>query len=550
MNWNYGDMFEAIAAAMPQDRPALIHDGHVITWKQMDQRANSLGRRFLQAGARPGDKVAFYMRNHSAYMETLAACFKARLTHVNVNFRYVEDELWYIIDNSDARVVVFAAEFAPQVEALRQRLPDVLLWVQVDDGNPGADFSDNAANGQLKAYEGLATSGNGSALDMARQGDDMLFIYTGGTTGMPKGVMWAQEDIWTAGGAGAVLDQEIPAPADMAEHVANIMAATALNRGMPVCPEMHGTGLLTALGTLARGGTVVTISSSHFDAARVWQTVQDQQVTSMAIVGDAFGRPLLQELDKHPGAYDLSSMVGIISSGVMWSPEIKQGLLRHNPQMTLIDSFGASEAIGFGQSVTTADQGVAVAKFAVGEFTKVFSEDHREILPGSEEPGFVARCGGIPRGYYKDPEKSAKTFPKINGVRYSIPGDWCQVAADGTITLLGRGSVCINTAGEKVYPEEVEEVLKTHPAIKDALVVGVPDEKWGQAVTAAVELADAATLDEVALKAFVRKSLAAYKCPKHVFAIDDLGRAANGKADYKMIGQYVRAKLGIQQLVK
>ena len=251
MNWNYGDMFEAIAAAMPQDRPALIHDGHVITWKQMDQRANSLGRRFLQAGARPGDKVAFYMRNHSAYMETLAACFKARLTHVNVNFRYVEDELWYIIDNSDARVVVFAAEFAPQVEALRQRLPDVLLWVQVDDGNPGADFSDNAANGQLKAYEGLATSGNGSALDMARQGDDMLFIYTGGTTGMPKGVMWAQEDIWTAGGAGAVLDQEIPAPADMAEHVANIMAATALNRGMPVCPEMHGTGLLTAIFSLS-----------------------------------------------------------------------------------------------------------------------------------------------------------------------------------------------------------------------------------------------------------------------------------------------------------
>ena len=213
--------------------------------------------------------------------------------------------------------------------------------------------------------------------------------------------------------------------------------------------------------------------------------------------------------------------------------------------MMLVDSFGASEAIGFGQSVTTADQGVAVAKFAVGEFTRVFSEDHREIVPGSDEPGFVARCGGIPRGYYKDPEKSAKTFPEINGVRYSIPGDWCQVAADGTITLLGRGSVCINTAGEKVYPEEVEEVLKTHPSIRDALVVGVPDEKWGQAVMAAVELVDDVILDEAEVRAYVRQSLAAYKCPKQVFTIDRLGRAANGKADYKAIGQYVRAQLGI-----
>lgn len=545
MVWNYGDMFEAIAAAVPQDQPALIHDGQLITWQQLDQRSNNLGRQFLQAGAVPGDKVAFYMRNHSAYMETLASCFKARLTHVNVNFRYVEDELWYIIDNSDARVVVFAAEFAAQVEVLRRRLPNVLLWVQVADGQSGSDLNDATGSGQLKAYEELANSGDGSPLDLKRQGDDMLFIYTGGTTGMPKGVMWAHEDIWIAGGAGAVVDQGIAAPVDLAEHVTNILAATTSNRGMPVCPQMHGTGLLTSLGTLSRGGTVVTIGSAHFDPVQVWQTVDEQSVTSMAIVGDAFGRPLLQALDKNPGAHDLSSLQVIISSGVMWSPEIKQGLLRHHQGMMLVDSFGASEAIGFGQSVTTADQGVAVAKFAVGEFTRVFSEDHREIVPGSDEPGFVARCGGIPRGYYKDPEKSAKTFPEINGVRYSIPGDWCQVAADGTITLLGRGSVCINTAGEKVYPEEVEEVLKTHPSIRDALVVGVPDEKWGQAVMAAVELVDDVILDEAEVRAYVRQSLAAYKCPKQVFTIDRLGRAANGKADYKAIGQYVRAQLGI-----
>ena len=421
MVWNYGDMFEAIAAALPQDRPALIHDGRVLTWQQMDQRANNLARHFLQAGAKTGDKVAFYMRNHAAYMETLTTCFKARLTHVNVNFRYVEDELWYIIDNSDARIVVFAAEFAPQVEALRRRLPNVLLWLQVDDGHPGTAMSHAGAASPVKSYETLATAGDGSPLNIARQGDDLLFIYTGGTTGMPKGVMWAHEDIWTASGGGAVVDQDIAAPANLEEHVANILAATASNRGMPVCPEMHGTGLLTALGTLARGGTVVTIGSAHFDPQQIWQTVQDQQVTSMAIVGDAFGRPLLQALEQHPGAYDLSSLLVIISSGVMWSPEIKQGLLKHNPQMSLVDSFGASEAIGFGQSVTTADQGVAVAKFAIGEFTRVFSEDHREIMPGSEEPGFVAPAAAYPEATIRIWRNPLKPSPRLTACVIPFP---------------------------------------------------------------------------------------------------------------------------------
>jgi fatty-acyl-CoA synthase len=310
---------------------------------------------------------------------------------------------------------------------------------------------------------------------------------------------------------------------------------------------MHGTGLLTGIGVLARGGCVVTVGNAHFDPAEVWETVASQQVNSLAIVGDAFGRPLLQELDKSPGKYDLSSLLGIVSSGVMWSPEVKQGLIKHNPQMSLIDSFGASEAVGFGQSVTTAELGVEVAKFSVGEYTRVFSEDHREILPGSDEPGFVARSGGIPRGYYKDEEKSAATFPVIDGVRYSIPGDWCRVEADGTITLLGRGSVCINTAGEKVYPEEVEEVLKTHAQVEDALVVGVPDEKWGQSVTGVVELRNGIELDEAELKQFVHKHLAGYKCPKRILAVESIGRAVNGKADYKGITQFARTELGLTE---
>jgi fatty-acyl-CoA synthase len=545
MTWNYGDMYEAIAAVMPNDQAALIHDGKVTTWTELDRRSNNIARALLELGAVPGDKVGFYMRNHSAYMETLASCFKARLTHVNINYRYVEDELWYILDNSDSRIVVFAAEFAPQVEKLRPRLPDVFLWVQVEDGHQGAEFSVGGAQGRYEHHEVLATSGNGEPLEIDRQPDDLILLYTGGTTGMPKGVMWGHVDLWTAGGSGANPLAQLEAPATLEEHVNNIVQVRGGPRNMPVCPLMHGTGLLTGIGVLARGGCVVTVGNAHFDPAEVWETVQHQQVNSLAIVGDAFGRPLLQELERNPGKYDLSSLLAIVSSGVMWSPEIKQGLIKHNPQMSLIDSFGASEAVGFGQSVTTAEMDVKVARFSVGEYTRVFSEDHREILPGSDEPGFVARCGGIPRGYYKDEIKTAETFPLINGVRYSIPGDWCQVEADGTITLLGRGSVCINTAGEKVYPEEVEEVLKTHADVEDALVVGVPDEKWGQSVTGVVELRQGRILDEGALREFAHRRLAGYKCPKRYLAIDSIGRAVNGKADYKGITQFAREELGL-----
>lgn len=545
MTWNYGDMYEAIAAAVPEDQAALIHDGEITTWKDLDKRSNNIGRSLLEMGAVAGDKVAFYMRNHSAYMETMASCFKARLTHVNINYRYVEDELWYIIDNSDSRVVVFAAEFAPQVEKLRSRLPDVFLWLQVADGHPGADFSRSMSASRYEHYEVLATSGNGEPLDIQRQPDDLILLYTGGTTGMPKGVMWGHEDLWAAGGGGANPVAMLEAPETLEEHVNNIIQLGGGPRNMPVCPLMHGTGLLTGIGVLARGGCVVTVGSAHFDPAEVWQTVASQQVNSLAIVGDAFGRPLLQELDKNPGEYDLSSLLGIVSSGVMWSPEIKQGLIKHNPQMSLVDSFGASEAVGFGQSVTTAELGAEVARFSIGEYTRVFSEDHREILPGSDEPGFVARCGGIPKGYYKDEKKTAETFPVIDGVRYSIPGDWCRVEADGTIVLLGRGSVCINTAGEKVFPEEVEEVLKTHAHVEDALVVGVPDEKWGQSVTAVVELLAGIDLNEAELRQFVREHLAGYKCPKRILSIDNLGRAVNGKPDYKATTQFAMTELGL-----
>jgi fatty-acyl-CoA synthase len=537
MSWNYGDILDAVGRVVPVDRPCLVHGERVISWGDFTRRTNNLARRLMNRGVNPGDKVAFYMRNGPAYSETLGACFKARLVHVNVNYRYVDEELWYILDNSDSKVVVYDAEFADHVAGLRPRLPNVELWVEVADGEmPRADFA--------VSLEDLMEIGNGEPIKLDRSGDDLLLLYTGGTTGMPKGVMWAQNDIWHAGGAGANPANGMIPPPDLDAHCANVEKSAGASL-VPCCPLMHGTGLLTSMGALANGGAVVTLTSHSFDPGELWQTVQARRVTSLAIVGDAFGKPMLRELDDHPGRYDITSVVSIISSGVMWSPEVKQGLLKHNPGMVLTDSFGASEAIGFGRSDTTADGTTEVARFTLGENCKVFTEDLREVQPGSDVAGFVARSGPIPRGYYKDPEKTAKTFPVIDGVRYSMPGDYCKVAADGSLILLGRGSVCINTAGEKVYPEEVEEVLKTYPGVVDALVVGVPDEKWGQMVTAVVQRNDREALDEAAVQAHVRAHLAGYKTPKRVLVKDNLNRASNGKADYKSISEYARAQLGI-----
>ncbi|HEX7034374.1 MAG TPA: acyl-CoA synthetase [Pseudomonadales bacterium] len=537
MGWNYGDILDGIGRTVPRDKPALIHGDRVITWGDYTRRTNNLARRFLNRGVQAGDKVAFYMRNGPAYSEVLGACFKARLVHVNVNYRYVDEELWYILDNSDSRIVVYDAEFADNVRALRERLPAVLVWVEVtDQERPAAEFA--------VSYEELAEIGDGEPLGLHRSGDDLLFLYTGGTTGMPKGVMWAHEDLWQAGGAGANPANGMVPPPDLDAHCRNV-AENAGSVFVPACPQMHGTGLLTTIGTLANGGTVVTLTQPKFDPAELWATVQRRGVTAMAIVGDAFAKPMLRELDAHPGEYDIRSVVSIVSSGVMWSPEVKRGLLRHNPTMVLTDSFGASEAVGFGRSDTTIDGTTEIGRFQIGENCKVFTEDFREVQPGSDEAGFIARSGPIPRGYYKDEEKTRKTFPVINGVRYSMPGDYCKVAADGTLILLGRGSVCINTGGEKVYPEEVEEVLKTYPGVLDALVVGVPDEKWGQMVTGVVQPEPGAELDEAALQAHVRQHLAGYKTPKRILIKDDLARASNGKADYKGITAYAKAELGI-----
>lgn len=538
-NWNYGDMLDAVAKVVPADQAALVHGDRVIGWADFDRRTNNLAANLLAEGAKTGDKIAFYMRNRAEYCESIAAAFKARLTHVNVNYRYIDDELIYLLDNADATVCIYAAEFAAHVREIKDRLPLVRQWIEVDDGHPGIEST--------VSYDEMVSTGDGNPLGAVRSPDDLLFLYTGGTTGMPKGVMWRHNDIWQALGGGGNPRIGVAPCADMNELVERVKTNPTPVQ-LPLPPLMHGTGLVGAINVMMMGGTCVTLPSRSFEAELALEAIDRNGVTAVTIVGDAFARPMLETLDANPGKYDFSSVSIISSAGVMWTKEVKAGLLRHNENLLLVDGFSSSEAIGLGSSVMTKDETIEVAKFTIGPACKVFTEDHREVTPGSTETGMVAVTGFLPMGYYKDQAKTDATFKMINGVRYSIPGDWVQVEEDGSLVLLGRGSNCINTAGEKVYPEEVEEALKFHESVADCLVVGIKDERWGQSITAVVQLNPGFELEETELRDFSRKHLAGYKIPKRILVKEDLERAPNGKANYQLIQKFAEATLSVKQL--
>lgn len=536
-HFNLGDLLDTVSEINGPDQIALIHGDRQITWPEMTARSNNLATALHERGAVAGDKVGFYLRNQPEYIEGLAACFKGRLTHVNVNYRYIDDELVYIFENSDSVAVLYDADFRENIARIHDRLPLVKSWVEIGGDGKTPDFA--------VAYEALANSGDGAPLNIQRSPDDQMFLYTGGTTGMPKGVMWPHH-VWRQISLDSGERVHGWAPKNLEEHKRFVKEIGRASRLLPACPLMHGTGLFSGMGALLGGGTIVTMDAGNsFDPSALLEVVSSEKITSIALVGDAFAKPILGELNDNAKKYDLSSLTTISSSGVMWSMDVKRGLIEHIPQVALMDSFGASEAVGFGMSVTTAEGVFETAKFTIGEDCKVFTEDDREVVPGSGEAGVIARGGAVPLGYYKDKEKTAKTFRTINGIHYVIPGDWCTVETDGTITLLGRGSNCINSAGEKIYPEEVEEALKEHADVRDALVVGLADDKWGQAVTAVVELQPGATLDAKALTDFVKGRIARYKAPKHILGKDNLGRAPNGKADYKSIHAYALEQLGM-----
>ena len=527
--WNFADLWETVATQIP-DALAQQQGDRSHTWAEFNRRANGVAAALLRPDSAEQDKVAQYLYNSPEYLESLFAAFKAGFAVVNTNYRYAADELVYLWDNADATAVVFHGAFAEQCDAIRERVPKVQTWLWVDDGAAGGG---GACPDWATPYEDAAAAGTDDNVEGAwgRSGDHLMLLYTGGTTGMPKGVMWRQDDLF------GVLDannkKRMPPEQDLEAVAERIVKAGP--RNMPAAPLMHGTGLFNAISNLMVGGSITTIQGRHFSAEEFLDTVQRYGINSTSIVGDAFAKPILRALDTEPDRWDFSTLRVIVSSGVMWSKETKQGLLRHNPRLIMVDSLGSSEAIGMATNTTTSESSGETAKFELGPTTRVITDAGRDVVPGSGELGRVALPGRTPIGYYKDEAKSAQTFVVIDGERYSIPGDYATVEANGTVTLLGRGSQCINTGGEKVYPEEVEECLKLHPTVADAAVVGVPDDKWGEAITALVEPHAGGVVDEAELIAHVKSRLAAYKAPKKVVAVTSIGRAANGKLDYKRL---------------
>jgi len=536
--WNFAEIWERVADKFP-DAQAQVHGDRRFTWKEFDRRADGIARTLLDHGAVHQDKVALYLYNGPEYMETAFACYKASLVPVNTNYRYIDDELTYLWDNADAVAVVFHGEFAPTIERIRDRVPGVKVWLWVDDGNgPCPEWA-------LPYEDAAATETDRVVGEHGRSGDDILMIYTGGTTGMPKGVMWRQDDL-----IHATCTTGLPILNGEQSEVGYdaLMEAIAAPGapGLPACPLMHGTGWFTANIFLVQAGSMVSLVDRRFNVEEILDTIEREAVGAMTIVGDSFAKPIVKALDANPDRWDLSSLVLVTSSGVMWSEPVKHAMLAHHPGMLLIDVFSSSEAIGLGQSISAAGAEADTAKFSLGPSSRVIGEDGNDVVPGSGQKGRVAVKGFTPMGYYKDPEKSAATFITIDGARYSMPGDWATVEEDGTISLLGRGSVCINTGGEKVFPEEVEEALKLHDAVNDAVVVGVPDDKFGQAITAVVELHSGATAEESELIAEVKQHLAHYKAPKRVRFVDTIGRAPNGKVDYKRHLEESLVDLGIE----
>jgi acyl-CoA synthetase (AMP-forming)/AMP-acid ligase II len=525
MDYNLADLWEAVVDAVPGNE-ALVCGDRRLTFAQADERANRLAHVLTEHGVGAGDHVALYLYNGTEYLEAMIAAFKIRAVPVNVNYRYVEEELRYLLDNSDAKAVVFHREFTSKLAAVRADVPALETFLSVDD-HSGEDLDELGA---LDYEAALAEAAPGRDFG-PRSADDLYILYTGGTTGMPKGVMWRHEDIFFGAFGGGGLGNPISKPEEIADR-----ARAGASRALPACPFMHGTAHWMAFLTLFEGGAIVIDPERHLDPVHVWELVAAERVTFLVIVGDAMGRPLVEALARLDGSVDVSSLVLLLSGGAILSPAVKRQLAAHLPSALVIDGIGSSEAGGQGQMLATKDGEIpAQPRFVMSPENTVLDDDLKPA--GVGVVGKLARSGHIPIGYYKDPEKSAATFPEVDGVRWSIPGDAARIEDDGTITVLGRGSVSINTGGEKVYPEEVEGALKAQDDVFDAVVVGVPDERWGERVVAVVQPRDGAqpTLEE--LVEHLRKHVAGYKVPRDLVLVDAIVRSPSGKPDYRWAKQ-------------
>ena len=530
MEKQFATVWESIADSIG-DSPAVTQGTVTRTWSEYEQRASRLASALVDAGLQPQSKVGLYLYNSNEYLEAQFATFKFRGVPVNVNYRYLDEELLYLLDNSDAEALFFHSSLGDRVARVVDRLPKLKLLVEVSDDGEHHVVTAIPYNTLLADYDPMPR--------ITRDEDDIYMLYTGGTTGMPKGVMYQMGSLVEGFVNGGLAFIGMTPPAEISQlgttvrdaHASGIRPIT-----IPGCPIMHGTGMwIGAMMPQSGGAHVITLQKRSFDAHEMFQVVQEKKATLAVVVGDSFVKPMIRALDEAIAKgtpYDASSLKMIASSGVMWTSEVKEALLDRIEHVVLLDAMGSSEG-SMGTSISMKGLPPKTAKFAVAPTTKVFTDDDREVVPGSGEIGKVAAGGAVPLGYYKDPEKSSKTFRTINGVRYSFPGDMATVEADGSLTLLGRGSQVINSGGEKIFPEEVEEAVKRVEGVLDCLVVGIDDEKFGQAVTAVASLSPGAKVEEAAIIANVKTQLAGYKAPKRVVFVTQIPRAPNGKADYK-----------------
>ena len=539
---NLAALHEAIAAAVP-DHECLVFGARRFRWADVSDRTRRLAAVLAEAGLgcrrpRAGlanhesgqDHVALYLYNGNEYLEGMLGAMKARCAPFNVNYRYVEEELLYLFDNADAKAVIFHAGFAPTLTRLRERLPQIRLWIQVEDGSgeklEGAlDYEAALAAAAPRAPEGLSD-------------DDLYILYTGGTTGMPKGVLWRQDDILRASLLPPRTEPSIPAVVERARRGAGKV------RALPLPPFMHGAAHWAAFTMWHTGGTVVVQSNPRrLDPAEVWSTVERERITALTIVGDAFAKPLLEGLAER--RYDVSSVQTVSSGGAILSAAVKDQLLAALPGARILDVLGSSETGHQATQVSSAGAKATSGSFALGAENFVLKEDLSGLVaPGSGELGWLARTGPVPLGYYKDAERTARTFPVIDGVRYSVPGDRVIALGEGGLQLLGRDSVTINSGGEKIFAEEIEIALKHHPAVWDTVVTGTPHPRFGQQVTALVALRPGAHATEGELRETCSVHVARYKLPRAILFVDEVLRAPSGKADYRWAKQVAAERLG------
>jgi acyl-CoA synthetase (AMP-forming)/AMP-acid ligase II len=540
-SFNLADIWEWASARVP-DRLALVVGPERRTYGELDARATRIAHHLRAAGIGPGDRVAIDLRNAPEYLEVMIAAFKLRAIPVNVNFRYVANELRYVLETSRASAIVFHRSLGDAVAGVADLVGGMRAVLAVDDidgSAPGAEVP-----GAVPYAEAVAAAPDGPIVTEGRSGDDHYLMFTGGTTGLPKGVLWRQEDAFYACLGGGDPMRIMGPITDLAEMGDRFVEKIVY---MPIAPLMHAAAQWTSFMWFYGGGTVVLVPGS-FDAEAAWDLVASEGVNVLTVVGDAVAKPLLDARAAHPDRWDTSSLYAIGNGAAPLSASVRSRLVEAFPTCVITDGMGSSESGVQGAARTQPGEGSdgaasrgGVASFSVGPTTTVLDEALQPVVPGSGDVGRLATSGRIPIGYDGDPAKTAETFVEVDGVRWVLSGDMCTVDGDGTVHLLGRGSQCINTGGEKVYPEEVEGVLHGHPAVVDVLVVGVDDERWGSAVTAVVQLSAEATLDD--LREFARDRLAGYKLPKHLVVVDRVQRTPAGKADYRWATTTARTAL-------